>query len=51
LLQLALVGATPSPEAGGPVEQSSQLQLAALQLAASGSTAELQLAALQLAAL
>jgi hypothetical protein len=45
--QLALVGLT-SP--ASVVEQSAQLQLAALQLAASGSTAVLQLAALQLAA-
>ncbi len=46
-LQLALVGLT-SP--WSVEEQSTQLQLAALQLAASGSAAVLQLAALQLAA-
>jgi hypothetical protein len=47
-LQLALVGLTSFPPAD---EQLRQLQLAALQLAASGSVAVLQLAALQLAAL
>ena len=46
-LQLAAVGLTPAPP---PDEQPRQLQLAALQLAASGSAAVLQLAALQLAA-
>ena len=46
VLQLAVVGSTLPPDAG---EQSSQLQLAVLQLAVSGSAAVLQPAVLQLA--